>query len=144
MYFASGSFQDVCVELIRVVQGRLFQSPPFISNLLRRAFRYPRGIDVCCHTSFFTVFVTAWVLAMNKIAHSKATSSKKNLTSFSSKFAFCALLCVLIFYFHLKNEKSRRKSQNHLQLQCSGRRLEVDQAGPISIESSTSFAMHCG
>ena len=44
-YFASaGSFQ-VCGELVGMVQGRLPQSPPFISNVLWGAFRRPAVID---------------------------------------------------------------------------------------------------
>ena len=80
-YFASGNFPDVCVELIWVVQGRLFQGPSSISSLLYGGFRYHTGFDFRCHTSFSTVFDTAWVLAMNKTAHAKATCSNKNLSS---------------------------------------------------------------
>ena len=94
------------VELIGVVQGRLFHSPTFISNLLWGAFRYPTGIDVCCYTSFFTMFVTAWVLKMNQIAHSKATFSK-NLLSFFGLLKVCLsrpFMCLDFFFFFLIQE----------------------------------------
>ena len=59
MHFASGNFQAVSVELVGIVQGCLFQSPPYSPYLLSGAFRYATGFDFRCLTSFFTAFVTA-------------------------------------------------------------------------------------
>ena len=115
MYFDGGNFQAVCVELIGVVKSHLFHSPPYISNLLWGAFCYPTGIDLNCHTSFSTVFVTAWVLAVNKITRSKATSANKNLSLFSDLVKVCLSRsqCVWILFFlnqEIKTAEKKSKS----------------------------------
>ena len=84
VFASGGSYQDVCGELVGVVQDRPAQSPPLILTpspyfALWRSFRLIVGSEY--------------------IARSNATSSNETLTLFSVNFAFCIFLCIWIFMF---------------------------------------------
>ena len=92
VFASSCRFQDVCGEVIELVQDR----PPFISNLLWGAFRYPTDIDF--HSDSTTAFVSESLLAVNTW-HVQIPLLRKlvpSLSKFSAKFVFRILLCVWI------------------------------------------------
>ena len=101
---ASGtSFQDVCGELIGVVQVRPVQSPTFIPNLLWAAFRYPTDTDIDI----------AILLAVNT-SQVRMSLLVTKLTLFSAKSVFRILLCawISILIQELKIAKKKSKSAN--------------------------------
>ena len=116
MYLASGSFHDVCGELIRVVQDHSLQSPLYVSNVLfGECFTTSQSSTftvVLPHTSFCTAFGTAKVYAAKKITSSFATSSNRSHASFSAMFAFHILLRVWISMIIQEMKIAEKKSKS--------------------------------
>ena len=116
VFSSGGSFQDVCGELLGVVQDHPVQSPPFTSRakLLWIAFRYPADIDFRSnhipYTSLYGI-CRCLIVGSEYIARSNATYSNKTLTLFSAKLAFRILSCVWIFMFMQDMKTAEKQSK---------------------------------
>ena len=105
---SGGSFQDVCGELIEVVQDRPVQNPKLISNLLWGAFRYPTYTDFRISDTRLYGVCPCLIVGSEHIARSHATSSNKPLTLFSAMVVFRILFLVCVdFNRYPRNENCR-------------------------------------
>ena len=111
---SGGSLQDVCGELIRVVQDRHVQSPLFFSRATTcgKHLTTPQTLIFAVlipHTLLCSICF-AWLLAVNT-SHIQLPLLIKILTLFSANFAFCMLLCVWISMFiqEMKIVQKKRK-----------------------------------
>ena len=149
VFASGGSFQDVCGELIGVVQGHSVQNTPFISNLLCKCLATLQALPFaellphtslcgCCH---------GLIVGTEHIARLNATSYKRTLTLFlTTNFAFRILLCVWISMFtqEMKIAEKQKIKINKNVNAADDQRIVSDKPSSISIELSMSFAMHCG
>ena len=115
-------FEDVWGELIEVVQVRPLHSPPFISNLLWVAYRYPTDND-------FRRNLTSY-LTLRRM--SNTTSSNTALTLFSANFCLSRPLMCLDVHEYPRNENRGEKvkinkncSASGLSTACSRRSAET-------------------
>ena len=117
------TFQDVCGELIGVVQDRSVQSPPYISDLLCGAFLYPADIDFRSNPNpglHFAASITVWLLTVNT-SHVQRPFFKHYSYFVLSKVCRSHPFTCLDFHDYSKNENQQRKNLNQQKFQCSRR-----------------------
>ena len=110
-YFAGGgSFQDVCGELIGVVQDRPLRS---ISSLLWGAFRCLIDINYRSNSTPYllriTAFLTAWLLAVGTSLVRRAPILSENSSFVLSKVCLSHSLMCLDFHDYPRNDNNGKK-----------------------------------
>ena len=137
---SGGSFQDVCGELIGVVQTE----PPVYLEFSVGNVIYPTDIDFQNNPTCTSLYGVCHCLIVGSehIARSNATFSNKTLIPCSQQNLLSASPYVSAFLWLSKTWKSQRKSRYQQNFNAADQRwLAADKARPIiSIEFSTSFA----
>ena len=112
-------FEDVWGELIEVVQVRPLKNPPFISNLLWIAYRYPTDNDFRSNltSNDFRRNLTSY-LTLRRL--SNATSPNTALTLFSAKFCLSRPLMCLDVHEYPRNENRGEKVKINKNCSASG------------------------
>ena len=143
VFASSGSFQNMCVEMIGLGQNRPVQIPPLPLTLSGERFATQQTMTVV------VILPVPSLCCIEHIGRSNASSclkqKQKPLTLFdSAKFAFRILLFVWISMI-IQEMYSRRKIQiNKNSDAADDRQLAADKARPIGIGFSRSFTMLCG